>query len=162
MGSPEIGSTIACMGFLGFFVLLFGTLALMRWFRHKERLAMIEQGLMPADAVKVRNGKGALAWGIGITAFGLALLCGLLPLSWSRAVGSADPLASIGPILLPGLVILFMGLALIIIYFVTRPAPADESLEEALLPSELDETPDLPALELEEVEESPEEQSARP
>jgi len=148
------------MGFLGFFVLLFGTLALMRWFRHKERLAMIEQGLMPADAVRVRNGKGALAWGIGITAFGLALTCGLLPLGWR--VGSARPLTSIGPSLLPGLVVLFMGLALIIIYFVTRPAPADESLEEALLPSELDETPDLPALELEEVEESPEEQRARP
>lgn len=158
MGSPEIGFTIACMGFLGFFVLLFGTLALMRWFRHKERLAMIEQGLMPADAVKIRNGKGTLAWGIGITAFGLALMCGLLLLGWR--VGSARPLTSIGPILLPGLVVLFMGVALIIIYFATRPATDHEPVEETLPPAEM--TPDLPALELEEVEESPEEQVARP
>lgn len=145
MGTPELGIGIACAGFLGFFVLLFGTLALTRWFRHKERLAMIEQGLMPADAVKPRNGKATLAWGIGITAFGLALLCGLLPLG-SRP-GSARPLASIGLFLLPGLIVLFMGLALVIIYFVTRPAPADEPPEEVLVPAELDEMPDLTALE---------------
>lgn len=154
MGRSELGVVIACMGFLGFFVLLFGTLLLTRWFRYKERLAMIEQGLMPAaDVVKPRNGKGTLAWGIGIAAFGLALLCGLLPLGWPTRVGSTRSIASIGPILLPGLIVLFMGLALIIIYFVTRPAPASELAEEALPPAELGETGDLPALELEELEE---------
>ena len=154
--TPELGIGIVCMGFSTFFVLLFGTLALMRWFRHKERMAMIEQGMMPDEAVKTRNGKSTLAWGIGITAFGLALLCGLLSLSLSRD-GSTRSMASVGPILLPGLIILFMGLALIIIYFVTRPAPAETFLETSPLPVESEEMPDLPALEPQEVETVPEE-----
>jgi hypothetical protein len=153
MVTPELGVGIACMGFLGFFVLLFGTLALMRWFRHKERLAMIEQGLMPADAVKPRNnGKGTLAWGIGIAAFGLALLCGLSPLVFKAASDPYISIASAAPSLLPGLVILFMGLALIIIYFVTRPATPDESPPEAPPPLDFDVTPDLPPLEVEDEE----------
>jgi hypothetical protein len=144
MGSPEIGIAVVCAGFVGFFVLLFGTLALMRWFRHKERLAMIEQGLMPPDAARPRNGKAMLAWGIGITAFGLAVLCGASPLIWKAA---SDPYVSITsaiPALLPGLVILFMGVALMIIYFVTRPEPGEEAVEGIPPLTEGDE---LPALE---------------
>jgi hypothetical protein len=154
--TPEVGIGIVCMGFSTFFVLLFGTLALMRWFRHKERMAMIEQGMMLDETVKTRNGKSTLAWGIGITAFGLALLCGLLSLSLSRD-GSTRSMASVGPILLPGLIILFMGMALIIIYFVTRPAPAETSLETPPLLVESEEMPDLLALEPQEDEKAPEE-----
>jgi hypothetical protein len=146
MGSPEIGFAVICTGLLGFFVLLFGTLALMRWFRHKERLAMIERGIMPVDAIKPRNGKATLAWGIGITAFGLAVLCGMLPLGWRAGRG----FSSYGPLLLPGLIVLFMGVALIIIHFVTRPTSNAEGVEEALSPAQTGETTDLPALELEE------------
>lgn len=131
MGSPELGIAVVCAGFLGFFILLFGTLALMRWFQHKERLAMIEQGMMPADSGTPRNGKTTLAWGIGITAFGLALLCGLLPFSFLWAQDGNFQ----GMLLLPGLIILFMGTALMIIYLVTRPAPVVEvPAEEIALP----------------------------
>jgi hypothetical protein len=153
MSSPEIGFAVICTGLLVFFVLLFGTLALMRWFRHKERLAMIERGLMPADAVKPRNGKATLAWGIGITAFGLAVLCGMLPLGWRTSRGFLN----YGPLLLPGLIVLFMGVALIIIHFVTRPMSTEEGVEEALSPAQAGGTTDLPALELEEDEEPLEE-----
>ena len=146
MGSPEIGFAVICTGLLVFFVLLFGTLALMRWFRHKERLAMIEQGMMPADTAKPHNGKATLAWGIGITAFGLAVLCGMLPLGWRAGRGFLDS----GPVLLPGLIVLFMGVALIIIHFATRPTSNDEGVEEALSPVQAGGTTDLPALELEE------------
>ena len=108
---------------------------------------------MPADAVKPRNGKATLAWGIGITAFGLALLCGGLLLSAPLRVGSARSIASIGPPMLPGLFVLFMGIALIIINIVTRPAPDVEFLEEEMLPPlEIDERPDLPTSEPEEKE----------
>jgi hypothetical protein len=158
METPEIFIAVICAGFVFFFAMLFGTLLLMRWFRHRERLAMIEQGLTPADAAKPRNGKATLAWGIGITAFGLALLCGGLLLSAPLRVGSARSIASIGPVMLPGLFVLFMGIALVIIYFVTRPAPDVETLEEERFPPiELVETPDLPAPEAGEREEAPEE-----
>jgi sugar phosphate permease len=140
---PEVGIAIICAGFVGFFVLLFGTLLLMRWFRHKERLAMIQQGLLPADAARPRNGKGALVWGIGITAFGLALSLGLLPFSFLRATNGVYR----GVFLLPGLLVLFMGVALLIIYFATRPTPAGEPPAGTPLPVELDETPELPVVE---------------
>ncbi|UCC62084.1 MAG: hypothetical protein JSV36_15030 [Anaerolineae bacterium] len=147
MGSPEVIITIFCVGFVLFFALLFGMLLLMRWFSHKEQLAMIEQGLIPADAARLRNGKATLAWGVGVSAFGLVLLGGLAPLGFlltaSRA-GSTRAMA-FWPVLLPGLVVLFMGLALIIIYFVTRPAPDEERAGGLAPPATPEELPDLPA-----------------
>jgi hypothetical protein len=160
----NVSFLIICAGFLGFFVLLFGTLALMRWFRYKETLAMIERGLVPDDVVKKeRNGKGSLIWGIAIVAFGLALIGSVCLLAAPRAGRDLDDSTLfVAPSMLPGLVVLFMGIALIIIYLVTRPRPAAEPLEKTLPPVEPGETPfdeahgkpDLPALELEADEES--------
>jgi len=159
MGTPDITIAALCAGVVIFFALLFGTLLLMRWFRHKERMAMIEQGLMPVDAVeavKPRNGKATLAWGIGITALGLAVLCATLWLGVAR-VGSTGSIAPVGPLMLPGLFILFMGIALITIHFATRPAPETETpAEESLLSSEFGDTPELPDTDSEEVEAPPE------
>jgi len=144
MRTPEL---IACLGFMSFFVLLFGTLLLLRWFRHKETLAMIERGLLPASAARPRrNGKATLAWGIGITVFGLALLGGSWPFSFLWATDGIYR----GALLLPGLIVLFIGVALLIVYFATRPEPAGEPLQAALPPAEADEMPDLPPLEAEE------------
>ena len=149
MGTPEIMMTIFCAGLVLFFALLFGTLLLMRWFSYREQLAMIEQGLIPADAARPRNSKATLAWGIGVSAFGLVLLGGLAPLGFlltaSRA-GSTRAMA-FWPVLLPGLVVLFMGLALIIIYVVTRPAPEEERAGELAPPATPADLPALPALE---------------
>ena len=41
METPEIFIGVICAGFVFFFAMLFGTLLLIRWFRHRERLAMI-------------------------------------------------------------------------------------------------------------------------
>ena len=143
---------VVCTGFVIFFGLLFGTLLLMRWFRHRERLAMIEQGMMPADAAKPHNGQATLAWGIGISAFGLALLCGFSPRIFKAISDPYISIASITSAVLPGAIILFMGLALIAIYFVTRSTPDKEPAEELPPSTALDELPDLPALDLEEDE----------
>ncbi len=145
MSTPEL---IACLGFTFFFALLFSTLLLLRWFRHKETLAMIERGLLPASAARPRNGKATLAWGIGITVFGLALLGGSWPFSflWATVGGPR------GALLLPGLIVLFIGVALLIVYFASRPEPAEETLETTLSPAEASEMPDLPPLEAEKEE----------
>ncbi len=157
METPETGFLIACAGFVTFFALLFGTLLMMRWFRHKERIAMIRQGLTPAEAVKPRNGKATLAWGIGISAFGLALLCGLSPFFlFDARAETGSVTGSIMPLLLPGLIILCMGIALVTIFFVTRPTAPQKPVED-IAPLEPDELPDLPALEPEEDEAAPEE-----
>lgn len=99
----------------------------MRWFRHRERLAMIERGLVPPDAPAIksagRKGKGLLIGGLGLAALGLALLCAALFLALPMLTGLSSPvgLSSLGLAHVPGLLVLFMGIALLIVYLVARP-----------------------------------------
>lgn len=104
-----------CLGFLGFFTLLFGFIAYMRFLSYRETLALAEKGLL--KPVRNGNGKGALVWGIIITAIGLALLLGLWPLN--ALLNTSAPLG-FGPWMLAGLLPVFFGLALILIHVLTR------------------------------------------
>jgi len=103
-----------------FLVAIFGTIVLVRWFKHREILAMVEKGLLPAQ--------------IALVMLGLALMIGLWPIGFMRAgVENPYPLG-FGPWMLAGLIPLFIGLALLIIYFLTRKeetlAPEMTSVEE--------------------------------
>jgi hypothetical protein len=124
-----------------FLVAIFGTIVLVRWFKHREILAMVEKGLLPAqyaqymNASRGRGGRGLLGWGIALVMLGLALMIGLWPIGFTRAgVENPYPLG-FGPWMLTGLIPLFIGLALLIIYFLTRkeetPAPEMTSVEES-------------------------------
>jgi hypothetical protein len=117
--SPDdaLFAIVPCVGFLSFFAIVFGTLIVVRWFRHKELVAMAEKGLLPEQftgktAVRARGGRGFLVWGAVLTGLGIALLLGLLPI----AVTYVDD----SPLLILGLVPLCLGLGLLIVYFVTR------------------------------------------
>jgi hypothetical protein len=121
-------------------VAIFGTIVLVRWFKHREILAMVEKGLLPAqyaqymNASRGRGGRGLLGWGIALVMLGLALMIGLWPIGFTRAgVENPYPLG-FGPWMLAGLIPLFIGLALLIIYFLTRKeetsAPEMTSVEE--------------------------------
>ena len=123
-----------------FLVAIFGTIVLVRWFKHREILAMVEKGLLPAQyaqymsASRGGGGRGLLGWGIALVMLGLALMIGLWPIGFTRAgVENPYPLG-FGPWMLVGLIPLFIGLALLIIYFLTRkeetPAPEMTSVEE--------------------------------
>jgi hypothetical protein len=123
-----------------FLVAIFGTIVLVRWFKHREILAMVEKGLLPAQyaqymsASRGRGGRGLLGWGIALVMLGLALMIGLWPIGFMRAgVENPYPLG-FGPWMLAGLIPLFIGLALLIIYFLTRKeetlAPEMTSVEE--------------------------------
>ncbi len=113
---------------LGFFVILFGFVALMRYLSYRETLALAEKGLVRADRSR-GNGKDTLRWGIVITAVGLALCLGLYPLGFLG--GTRFPLG-LGPWMLVGLLPTFFGLGLVLIYALTRerkderPAPPAE------------------------------------
>ena len=124
-----------------FLVAIFGTIVLVRWFKHREILAMVEKGLLPAQyaqymsASRGRGGRGLLGWGIALVMLGLALMIGLWPIGFMRAgVENPYPLG-FGPWMLAGLIPLFIGLALLIIYFLTRKeetsAPEMTSVEES-------------------------------
>ena len=64
--------TIPCAS-LGFFVLLFGFIALMRYLNYRETLALAEKGLVRGGRLRGNggNGKDTLRWGIVITAVGM-------------------------------------------------------------------------------------------
>jgi len=98
------------------FLIVFGFFAYLRYLRHKETVAMIEKGIMQAPLPA--NGKSTLTWGIVITALGLALCAGLYPLGWLIS-NNTFPL-NFGPWMLIGLMPTFFGLALILIYLITR------------------------------------------
>jgi hypothetical protein len=114
-------SLISCAGTIGFFVLLFGFITLMRYQRYRETIALAEKGLVRVDRT-VGNGKDTLRWGIAITAVGLALLIGVYPIGFMVDDAGSLPLR-FGPWMLIGLIPIFFGLALILIYVLTREEP---------------------------------------
>jgi hypothetical protein len=131
---------LTCIGFIAFFLIIFGTIALMRWFKHREIMAMVERGMLPEQYVQSaseprrRESRGLFVWGVALAMLGLALIIGLWPLgiAWSGAE-TQYPL-NFGPWMLIGLVPLFIGLALLIIYFLVRkeeaPGPERSSTDE--------------------------------
>jgi sterol desaturase/sphingolipid hydroxylase (fatty acid hydroxylase superfamily) len=121
--TDQIG--VMCAGFVVFFLLLFGLLALLRWLRHKETMAMIQQGMAPPKIAKPLNGskRSLLLWGIGIGVFGLVLMLAMGGLSvLVISSGGVSNVARMMMLLLvPGLTVLFAGVALLILYFVVQP-----------------------------------------
>ena len=109
-----------CVAPNAFLVAIFGTVVLLRWFKHREIMALAEKGLLPAQYAQYMSasrGRGLLGWGIALAALGLALMIGLWPLGF--VVEEPYPL-NFGPWMLGGLIPLFIGLALLITYFLTR------------------------------------------
>lgn len=102
---------------LGFFVLLFGFILLMRWLGYRETMALAEKGLVRGEARRNGGSKDSLRWGIVITSVGLALCVGLYPIGF---VTGSRFLLGMGPWMLAGLLPTFFGLGLILIYVVTK------------------------------------------
>ena len=101
------------------FASIFGYLAFRRWLEYRETVALAAHGLVkPRES---GDGRDSLRWGISLAALGLALTAGLYPVGWM--VGEHFPLG-IGPWLLPGFILLFLGLGLVLIHLVTRPPAA--------------------------------------
>lgn len=93
----------------------------LRWFSHKERMAMIAQGLSLEEKMQQQRDqenrhKWLLAAGLILGLLGLALTIGLLTLG-------------MGPWLLAGLLPLFVGLALILTSFILRPEKPEDEVE---------------------------------
>jgi hypothetical protein len=139
----EVGLCVIPIALL---VAVFGTIVMLRWFKHREILAMVDKGLLPtpyAQPGRASRGRGLLGWGVGLAMLGLALMIGLWPLGFARLAGAAGrgqyPL-QFGPWMLIGLIPLFIGLALLILYFLARreeaSAPEPPPAEEVELPGD--------------------------
>jgi preprotein translocase subunit SecG len=110
----------------GFLVLVFAFILVMRYINYQETLKLAEKGLVkPARANG--SGKGTLIWGIIITAIGFALLLGLWPLG--VMIGTNIPLG-FGPWMLAALLPIFFGLALILVYVLTREPSKDKQIAD--------------------------------
>jgi hypothetical protein len=130
-----------CVIPIALLVAIFGTIVLTRWFKHREIMMLAEKGMLPeqyaqyVSASRGRGGRNLLGWGISLTMLGLALMIGLWTFGFTRAgVENPYPLR-FGPWMLGGLIPLFIGLALLITYFLTRnnektPEPEVASVEE--------------------------------
>lgn len=115
-----------CLGFVGFFIVLFGFIALMRFLSYRETLALAEKGLIRPGRAR-GDGKDTLRWGIVITAIGMALCVGLYPIGFVADAGF--PLG-FGPWMLAGLLPTFFGLGLVVIYVLTREEKKKETEKE--------------------------------
>ena len=112
----------SCVIIIGFFGLLFGFIAMMRFLSYKETLALAEKGLVRPDRSR-GDGKDSLRWGIALAAIGAALCVGLYPIGF--VAGREWPLG-FGPWLLAGLIPMFFGLGLVLIYVLTREEEKEE------------------------------------
>lgn len=135
---------VFALTFVVFFLTIGGITFITRLFKHRETMAMIRHGMLPegqrGPAGKSQNGRGLLAWGIGIAAIGMAMLCAVLPFFWIDRGW-----LSMGPIHLPGLFVLAIGVALVVIFFTNRElsrrdAQEREPPEAPLPPAGLEDT----------------------
>ena len=116
------------------FFFIFGFATLMRYFRYKETVALAEKGLLRES--RQRKNRNTLRTGIIITAVGLALSCGLMPVGFLLADPSMSerlPLGFFGPWMVVGLLPVFVGLGFIVVHalnggndYTTLTADAEE------------------------------------
>ncbi len=122
-------STLAALlGWLIALAIFFGFIVLLRYIEHRERMAMISHGLDLDSLQRRRKSRRVLRAGLIITMVGLALTFGLYPLGFMLPSSFTSAPLHIGPWLLPGLIPLGVGLALIISYYLEQesqqPDPA--------------------------------------
>jgi len=121
-----LGWSIALVIFLGF-------IALLRYIEHKERMALIMHGLDPYSLRRQRRGIGLLRAGLIITMVGFALTIGLYPLGFMLPPALTGAPLHFGPWLLPGLIPLGVGGALVISHYLgqdTQPPRDDPRIDE--------------------------------
>lgn len=117
-----------------------GTLALflvcivaVRYLEHRERMSMIERGLVPPafGGQQARRGSGLLRGGLITTSVGLAVTVGLYNLGYLLPPPFSAVPDRFGPWLLPGLIPTAVGLALIASYYLAPPRPTASDTVEA-------------------------------
>jgi uncharacterized membrane protein len=126
-----MSTVVPCIAAFTFFALVFGFIMIWRWFRHREIMAQIQHGLVLGDQqAEIANASASqklLGRGLALAALGLALLIGLYPFGF--VVSEPWPL-HFGPWMLLGLIPLFIGLALLVTYYVSARNHGTQEAEE--------------------------------
>ncbi len=108
---------LALLGWLIALAIFFGFILLLRYINHRERMALIARGLDPNSLRRRRRGVGVLRAGLIIAMVGLALTIGLYPLGFMFPASITRAPLHFGPWLLPGLIPLGVGSALVISHY---------------------------------------------
>lgn len=127
-------STNVIMILLGWLIALaifFGFIVLLRYIHYKERMALLAHGINPDNVLRRRRSRGMLRAGLITAMVGLTLTIGLYPVGFLLpSAFTAAPL-HIGPWLLPGLIPLGVGVALIVSYYLEQSTQViDEDKED--------------------------------
>ncbi|MBN2386973.1 MAG: hypothetical protein JXB85_08125 [Anaerolineales bacterium] len=117
----DVSFAAICFGGTAFFLLLFAFLLLLRFLNYKETLALAEKGLLRLQEEK-KNGKSTLLTpGVIVAGIGLAVILGM----WPIGAAYGDYPLGFGPWMIVGLLPLFIGLSMILVYALTRKTNGD-------------------------------------
>ncbi|HEY7835443.1 MAG TPA: DUF6249 domain-containing protein [Ktedonobacterales bacterium] len=114
---------------LGSLALFLGFILLIRFLDHRERMAMIDRGLTPPDRLRAagRKGGAVLRGGLITGSVGIAVTLGLYMLGYLLPPPFSAIPGRLGPWLLPGLIPLGVGAALVASHYLApAPPPPDE------------------------------------
>ena len=117
-------------GWLIALAIFFGFIVLLRYLQHREHMAMISSGMHPTGMRRQRRSGGMLRAGLIIAMVGLALTIGLYPIGFILPPIYSTIPWHLGPWLLPGLIPLGVGVALISSYYLERDAPSPDTETE--------------------------------
>ncbi|SRR6266487_1996723 len=125
---------VALCGWLIALAIFFGFIILLRYIDHRERMALIARGIDPYSLRRQRHGVGVLRAGLIIAMVGLALTIGLYPLGFMLPTAITEAPLHFGPWLLPGLIPLGIGGALVIGYYLGQDnqPPRQDTLDDEL------------------------------
>ncbi|GAC1384627.1 MAG: hypothetical protein NVSMB33_13140 [Ktedonobacteraceae bacterium] len=128
---------VVLIGWLIALAIFFGFIVLLRYLQHREHMAMITTGMHPSRfRQQRRRNVGILRAGLIIAMVGLTLTVGLYPIGFILPTIFASIPFHLGPWLLPGLIPLGVGIALISSYYLDRdaPPPTDKEAPEENFP----------------------------
>jgi hypothetical protein len=105
------------IGWILALAIFFGFIVLLRYIEHRERMALIRQGINPGDTTGRYRSRGLLRAGLITMMVGLSLTIGLYPIGYILPPSFTTAPWHLGPWLLPGLIPLGVGGALTISYY---------------------------------------------
>ncbi|PWT72214.1 MAG: hypothetical protein C5B60_09855 [Chloroflexi bacterium] len=122
--------TIVGLEWLGGVTVFLVFILLLRYLEHRERMSMIERGMLQPEANQhpsYPRGSAQLRGGLITAGVGFALTVGLYNLGWLLPAPLTAAPGRIGPWLLPGLIPLAIGLALVAGYYLSPPHQESET-----------------------------------
>ncbi len=112
--------TIVLLGWVLIIAIFLGFIVLLRYLKHRERMALITHGINPNSIDKQHRNQGLLRAGLITMMVGLSLTIGLYPISFLLPPMFPTAPFHLGPWLLPGLIPLGVGIGLIGSYYLEQ------------------------------------------